>query len=689
MVDLSLSPVYLSARAAIVAPERAIPTSIYAVQKWLPRLGSQRWCLIMILRGLCIDAPRQSNGTKQVVCAWSELAEMLDIHQETLASWFKHEPIHNESPWHKIIPVDEKAKYLSVFIPRLRHAYDTHNGRSRRIGFIMEILMEDPIIPEDEARLMHHVEMLALQQGQFELTPDVNTEIPTSPKLVSSHLPFSTNSVNRNFLGLQQVVNAEFSDLQFSRKFVNAEKTDLQRFVNAENPDLQFSRKFVNAEKTDLQRFVNAENPDLQKFVNAENPDLQNIVNAEKTDLQISKKVVNAEKTDLQIFGRVVNAEKTDLQISRMVVNAENTDLQFGENLTISPSQSRNGVVNAEKTDLQRVNSPFPGLQNQQLVVNSGSAGLLKVVNAENPDLQNFVNAENPDLQIVVNAENPDLQNLFKVVNAEKTDLQNSFKVVNAENPDLQNLFKVVNAENPDLQPVVNAENPDLQTDFSCSVNVNVNVILLLLEDLNVNVNVNAADKKFEIFEQIVEHTKILLEDDHSTPMFHKALNILYPNQLELYANALEAVFKPGESKYILNKGAFFVRTLGKLCQAAGVDLGLKSTNGNGAKNGHGNSQLTAVPQISLELPRPTVILSAAEKIWQEACLTLRHQMTRATYDTVIKPTVFLEYKNNGYVIGTQTLQAKEWLEKRLLDMIERTLASITGKMTTVEFKLL
>ena len=47
MTDLSIHPVYLSARAAIVAPERAIPLSLYFAQKWLPRLGPERWSLIL------------------------------------------------------------------------------------------------------------------------------------------------------------------------------------------------------------------------------------------------------------------------------------------------------------------------------------------------------------------------------------------------------------------------------------------------------------------------------------------------------------------------------------------------------------------------------------------------------------------------------------------------------------------
>jgi hypothetical protein len=151
MSDLSIHPVYLSARAAIVAPERAVPVTLYSAQKWLPRLGPERWCLVILLRGLCVDAPRRSDGTKRVTCSWRDLAEMLDVHEETVASWLKHQPIPNDKPWRSIIPSDEKAKYLALFVPRIRYAYETYNGKTRRVGFLLEILMEDPVVPEDEA----------------------------------------------------------------------------------------------------------------------------------------------------------------------------------------------------------------------------------------------------------------------------------------------------------------------------------------------------------------------------------------------------------------------------------------------------------------------------------------------------------------------------------------------------------
>lgn len=221
MSDFFLHPVYLSARAAIVAPERAIPVTLYATQKWLPRLGPERWCLVILLRTLCLDSQRRGDGTKRVVCSWRHLAEMLDVHEETIASWLKHKPISNDKPWRRIIPNDEKARYLSLFIPRLRYAYETHNGKTRRTGFLLEVLMEDPVVAEDEAKLQKQIELLRLQQGElgletYRLNENVSSFNPELPQ-ISANSSSQQNSdlpyVNRSSPDLPSSLNSLQVDL--------------------------------------------------------------------------------------------------------------------------------------------------------------------------------------------------------------------------------------------------------------------------------------------------------------------------------------------------------------------------------------------------------------------------------------------------------------------------------------------
>ena len=243
MSDFSLHPVYLSARAAIIAPERAIPVTLYATQKWLPRLGPERWCLVILLRSLCLDAQRRGDGTKRVVCSWRQLADMLDVHEETVASWLKHKPIPNDQPWRRIIPSDEKAKYLSLFIPRLRYAYETYNGKTRRTGFLLEVLMEDPVVAEDETRLQKQMEILRLQQGElgletYRLNENVSPVNPELPQISAS----SSKPQNPDLL----YVNRVASDLPAS---IKSAQSDLHNGVV--NPDyLGLHGHYVNRLET-------------------------------------------------------------------------------------------------------------------------------------------------------------------------------------------------------------------------------------------------------------------------------------------------------------------------------------------------------------------------------------------------------------------------------------------------------
>lgn len=253
MSDLSIHPVYLSARAAIVAPERAIPLTLYATQKWLPRLGPERWCLVMLLRTLCIDSQRRSDGTKRIVASWRQLAEMLDVHEETIASWLKHKPIPNDKPWRRIISVDEKAKNLALFIPRLRYAYETRNGKTRRMGFLLEVLMEDPIVPEDEAQLQKQVEILQMQQGElgletYRLTENVGSE--------SSNLPQISEDSHKPQIPDLRYVNQTNPELLAEAK--SSYSTLHNAVVNPDNPGLLTGVKHYNVGSDS---YVNPSNP--------------------------------------------------------------------------------------------------------------------------------------------------------------------------------------------------------------------------------------------------------------------------------------------------------------------------------------------------------------------------------------------------------------------------------------------
>lgn len=477
MSDFSLHPVYLSARAAIVAPERAIPVTLYATQKWLPRLGPERWCLVILLRSLCLDSQRRGDGTKRVVCSWRQLADMLDVHEETIASWLKHKPIPNDTPWRRIIPNDEKAKYLSLFIPRLRYAYETHNGKTRRTGFLLEVLMEDPVVVEDEARLQKQMELLRLQQGE---------------------------------LGL--------------------ETYRLNESVTASNPELP--------------------------------------------------------------------------QISGVLPKPQNTDLPYVNRLSPASPPSLNSL----EADLHS-----------------------KEVNPDNLDLPAHVKQNNTGLDDYVN-------------------------------------------------PVI----PPLPVDKSEDSDKNVNELDILIQKLKRN-NVRRNLRR-DSFDPVIRLTESLLEDNHSTAMFFKVLNALYPERLDLYVAAVRIALDTAPDDHQVNRGAVFVKTVREFAEIAGVELGLKSGAGETAGMVEDDGNLGSQAIVS---PPPFVPPTIDEAIWAETQSVLRRQMTRATYDAIIQGTVLLGQAGNNYRIGVQTEMAKEWLDNRLRDIVQRALSSVMGESVNVEFQLI
>jgi hypothetical protein len=150
--QLALEPIYATAASAIIRPELNVATSLYSVQKWLPLLGVQRWTLIQVLRCLCVHSPRRPDGTKWLTTTWKDLADLLDVDRRTIGQWLAHEPIPDQKPWHRLVPSPgEETAYLGYFIPRLKYAYVHQDGVTRRQGFVLEILMEDPLVPADQA----------------------------------------------------------------------------------------------------------------------------------------------------------------------------------------------------------------------------------------------------------------------------------------------------------------------------------------------------------------------------------------------------------------------------------------------------------------------------------------------------------------------------------------------------------
>jgi chromosomal replication initiator protein len=79
---------------------------------------------------------------------------------------------------------------------------------------------------------------------------------------------------------------------------------------------------------------------------------------------------------------------------------------------------------------------------------------------------------------------------------------------------------------------------------------------------------------------------------------------------------------------------------------------------------------------------------SPAGQVWHAALGELQLQMTKATFDTWVKPTYAMGYEDETLVVGVRNAYAKQWLENRLYGMIQRTLNHLLGRSAEVKFVL-
>lgn len=77
-----------------------------------------------------------------------------------------------------------------------------------------------------------------------------------------------------------------------------------------------------------------------------------------------------------------------------------------------------------------------------------------------------------------------------------------------------------------------------------------------------------------------------------------------------------------------------------------------------------------------------------ANDIWHATLGELQLQMTKATFDTWVRPTHAINFDaaHNAMTVGVHSPYAKEWLENRLQATIQRTLTGIIGRSVAVQY---
>lgn len=77
-----------------------------------------------------------------------------------------------------------------------------------------------------------------------------------------------------------------------------------------------------------------------------------------------------------------------------------------------------------------------------------------------------------------------------------------------------------------------------------------------------------------------------------------------------------------------------------------------------------------------------------AGEIWEVARGELQLQLSKTNFNTWLRDTTALSFNNGTFVIGVQSNFAAEWLQKRLLSLIKKSLINITGQNIEIRFEV-
>jgi len=80
--------------------------------------------------------------------------------------------------------------------------------------------------------------------------------------------------------------------------------------------------------------------------------------------------------------------------------------------------------------------------------------------------------------------------------------------------------------------------------------------------------------------------------------------------------------------------------------------------------------------------------LKSAQAIWEAALGELQLQVSKPNYETWLKDTTGISYKEGVFIIGVPNVFIAEWLRSRLLSLIKRTLTGITSQAVDIQFAI-
>lgn len=196
---LTLQPGYHEPRNAVLRPEKLFIYTRYFFERWAPRLGPERTQLVLVLRDLAQqhnsnnEASSSSRGATALQLTSATLAARLGLTEKQVQALLRSEPLPEEPVWRQLALPEPGAYKLATpnqvlalrqFIPRLRYSYERALSAPtpRRTGFIIEIALDDPLTPEDQAQVNANFGVdAAARERQNRLSRPVNADFGAQP----------------------------------------------------------------------------------------------------------------------------------------------------------------------------------------------------------------------------------------------------------------------------------------------------------------------------------------------------------------------------------------------------------------------------------------------------------------------------------------------------------------------------
>ena len=137
--DVRIMPWYSTARDRIIQPHRNLVVTNYFVDRWLHRLGPDRFALVVAFRRIAAEvAPQDSDPG--ISLSYPELVEVTGLSRSTLKRLLSDESMRDTD--------------VGLFIRKQEQFQRDLLGHHKQAPNLYVVRMDDPIAPEDRGRLL-------------------------------------------------------------------------------------------------------------------------------------------------------------------------------------------------------------------------------------------------------------------------------------------------------------------------------------------------------------------------------------------------------------------------------------------------------------------------------------------------------------------------------------------------------